>query len=915
MKYSKIFTLIIFFTFIGICRAQFSISIDGKKDPFYDQLQDPNNGYLYISNSDFLPLSGPMPSTDSDLSASVWVAWDTEFFYIYAEVKDDTVVVNNPNRFLNDCIELKFDPNPKMKALSGIVSARLTALDSARANNQHGVDNLYSEGNLPEEAVSIQNYARRLTDNGYALEFRLAWEWIKTEDRFVNVGVGEVFGLSVTFHDNDSNKRDGSIQWSAGMADEVWTTPQLLGSVEFLTNHKLKLVKRNAIDPTARPGKTYLSSARFERLPGEVVLLENWKFHPGDDFTWADPAYNDSLWETYHPILSEDRIPESGWNGIGWFRIHINVDSSLWNVPLGLSIMQAGASEVYLDGELLYGMGQVSSEPDSEQVYWERNPRFIVFKNQPNHLLALRYSNFTVEDLSKINLNPGFAVYIIADFLSVISNRISIIRTFSFFQIIFTVIPLVLGLIHLLIFIFYPIAKENLYFSIFMFCWAIIAFTDFSGPFYTDFKQIISFGQIGMLAVCPAIVFGLLTGYVSISSKIPKQIFFFIALGLILIIWFILDPAGRIQGIMLYILIGLAALETFRLIFMSGFTIWRERWITLLGFSAFMLALVYQILSNIEILPRVGEYGIAYVYGLHVLSISMSIDLSRSFARTRKDLEKKLVQVEDLSQKTLEQERRSKEEEIARKLLEAENLRKTQELEEARKLQLSMLPKDIPSLPNLDIATYMQPATEVGGDYYDFHIDDDGTLTVAIGDATGHGMKAGTMVATIKGLFKAFGSKLDILSFFNTCTSTIKDMHWGNLYMAMMLVSINKEKMIAASAGMPHMLIHRNKTQTIEEVVLRGMPLGAYAGFTYKLKEIELAPGDTILLMSDGLPELFNDKLEILDYPTVKELFKEVASQNPNEIIEYLNQASERWSGGRPQNDDITFVVLKFKDS
>ena len=63
-------------------------------------------------------------------------------------------------------------------------------------------------------------------------------------------------------------------------------------------------------------------------------------------------------------------------------------------------------------------------------------------------------------------------------------------------------------------------------------------------------------------------------------------------------------------------------------------------------------------------------------------------------------------------------------------LLEAENKRKSEELEEARQLQLSMLPNDLPQLPNLDIAVYMKTATEVGGDYYDFHIGLDGTLTV-----------------------------------------------------------------------------------------------------------------------------------------------------------------------------------------
>jgi len=65
--------------------------------------------------------------------------------------------------------------------------------------------------------------------------------------------------------------------------------------------------------------------------------------------------------------------------------------------------------------------------------------------------------------------------------------------------------------------------------------------------------------------------------------------------------------------------------------------------------------------------------------------------------------------------------------------------------------------------------------------------------------------------------------------------------------------------------------------------------------------------------MSDGFPELFNDKDEMLDYPRVKEIFKEAADSSADEIVAHLFEAGEKWSNGRPQDDDITFVVLKVK--
>ena len=81
-------------------------------------------------------------------------------------------------------------------------------------------------------------------------------------------------------------------------------------------------------------------------------------------------------------------------------------------------------------------------------------------------------------------------------------------------------------------------------------------------------------------------------------------------------------------------------------------------------------------------------------------------------------------------------------------------------------------------------------ATEVGGDYYDFNISKDGTLNVVIGDATGHGMKAGNMVVSIKSLIYSLPDDMLIPDFFNRCTRIIKHMNMKNLYMCLSLIRI-----------------------------------------------------------------------------------------------------------------------------
>jgi serine phosphatase RsbU (regulator of sigma subunit)/ligand-binding sensor domain-containing protein len=246
-------------------------------------------------------------------------------------------------------------------------------------------------------------------------------------------------------------------------------------------------------------------------------------------------------------------------------------------------------------------------------------------------------------------------------------------------------------------------------------------------------------------------------------------------------------------------------------------------------------------------------------------------------------------------------------------LLRAENQRKTQELEEARQLQLSMLPKVLPQLPHLDIAVYMKTATEVGGDYYDFNVSLDGTLTVVLGDATGHGMRAGTMVTSTKSLFNSYAANPDILFTFREMTRCIKQMQFQSLAMSMLMLKIKNCKLLMSSAGMPPVYLFRNKHKMIEEYLIEGMPLGTMDNFPYELKEMELFSGDTILLMSDGLPELFNKEKEMFGYERVMEIYKNSASKNPEEIIEELKNEGNRWTNNEAPDDDVTFVVIKVK--
>ena len=116
-----------------------------------------------------------------------------------------------------------------------------------------------------------------------------------------------------------------------------------------------------------------------------------------------------------------------------------------------------------------------------------------------------------------------------------------------------------------------------------------------------------------------------------------------------------------------------------------------------------------------------------------------------------------------------------------------------------------------------------------------------------------------------------------------------------------------------SAAGMPPALLYRKNDMAVEEIVLKGMPLGAVSDFPYQLKETKLNPGDTVLLLSDGLPELFNKDREMFSYERVVQVFSKHAHKSPEEIIEGLKDAGSKWVEDADPDDDVTFVVIKIK--
>jgi len=250
---------------------------------------------------------------------------------------------------------------------------------------------------------------------------------------------------------------------------------------------------------------------------------------------------------------------------------------------------------------------------------------------------------------------------------------------------------------------------------------------------------------------------------------------------------------------------------------------------------------------------------------------------------------------------------------IMQSKLEEENARKALELDDARRLQRAMLPGAIPKLPHLEIGVFMQTASEVGGDYYDFHVNDQGVLTVAIGDAIGHGLQAGTIVASTKSLFKALADELEPAQVLRKMSSALKAMGFRKMFMAMTVAKFDHHRLTLSAAGMPFTLVYRAATGNTEQIVLKAVPLGSFPNFAYEQKTLSLRPGDTVLFVSDGLHETFNAREEMLGENRMTKLFAEIACRQPRMIVRHLAKAGKAWANGRALHDDMTILAVKMR--
>jgi serine phosphatase RsbU (regulator of sigma subunit) len=220
----------------------------------------------------------------------------------------------------------------------------------------------------------------------------------------------------------------------------------------------------------------------------------------------------------------------------------------------------------------------------------------------------------------------------------------------------------------------------------------------------------------------------------------------------------------------------------------------------------------------------------------------------------------------------------------------------------------------VPELEGWEIIPYYQPAREVGGDFYDFHLLSEGRLGVVVGDATGKGVPAALVMSTTLGMLqlaaRALGSPTpgEVLEQVNeTLVARIPSNTFVTCFYAILDPKSGTLRYANAGHDLPYL---RRVGGGAEELRARGLPLGLMPGMNYEQKEIVLEGDEAALFYSDGLVEAHDQRGELFGFPRLRGLVAQHGQERSLEealLEELYSFVGEGWE----QEDDITLLTLR----
>ncbi|MBR6171696.1 MAG: PP2C family protein-serine/threonine phosphatase [Eubacterium sp.] len=269
------------------------------------------------------------------------------------------------------------------------------------------------------------------------------------------------------------------------------------------------------------------------------------------------------------------------------------------------------------------------------------------------------------------------------------------------------------------------------------------------------------------------------------------------------------------------------------------------------------------------------------------------------------------VLADDVSQLVVEMDRHTSEIEK----LTGERERVATELSLAANIQMGVLPVNFPNEPDYEIHASMTPAKEVGGDLYDFFDIDDTHLGLVIGDVSGKGVPASLFMMISKLLIQEYGkSNISPAMVLAKANQTLCKNNTNDMFVTVWFGILDRTtgKITAASAGheFPILRDPDGEFRLIKD--RHGFVLGGMEMSRYKDYELELQPGGTLLLYTDGAAEATNAENELFGTDRMLDALNQHLDDHPKEVIAHLTEAIEAFVGDAPQFDDLTMLCVRY---
>ena len=235
------------------------------------------------------------------------------------------------------------------------------------------------------------------------------------------------------------------------------------------------------------------------------------------------------------------------------------------------------------------------------------------------------------------------------------------------------------------------------------------------------------------------------------------------------------------------------------------------------------------------------------------------------------------------------------------------------ELEVARGMQQSILPTQFPKEPSYTVYGKMQPARNVGGDFFDVVHLSDGRLGLAVADVSDKGVPAALFMMSSRTLLKgaAIGLALpgEVLREVN---DLLFEDNEGGMFVTVLYAVYDPSSRELTYANGGHnspLVVHADGTSALLPLT-DGIALGIARDLPYKQNAVTLSPGDTIIFYTDGVTEAMNGEEEQFGLDPLSEFFRTNPPRNPGETTAAIFEAVNAFAGEAPQSDDITCLVL-----